>query len=137
MPALVWDLKQAWIALALEATYWIGWAIVLISAASMDHAELFGLKQTLQFQKGQPITEQPFREPPAYTLVRHPMMLGMIVAFWSTPVMSEGRLLFAAAFTVYILVAIRWEEKDLRERHGDAYIEYAKRVPAFIPWPRP
>jgi len=124
IPGNVWNIETTAINIAVRACGWTGWIITIISAASMYPAELLGLRHS----------QQPFQITAPYKLVRHPMMLGLLIAFWSTPTMSNGRLVFAAAFTAYILIAIRWEEKDLRTRHGEEYANYAKRVPMLIPW---
>lgn len=123
-PALVWKLEWAPAEFVFWALYALGWLIVLGSTFMIDHLELFGLRhRTVEF-----------RERWLYAWVRHPMMLGLIIAFWATPRMSIGHLLFAALSTSYILVGtLAFEEPDLRRALGPRYSDYAARVPAFVP----
>ncbi|MDA1261236.1 MAG: isoprenylcysteine carboxylmethyltransferase family protein, partial [Planctomycetota bacterium] len=102
----------------------------------LDHFELFGLKQGIMHFSSKPMPVQKFRQPLFYKLVRHPIMLGFIIAFWSAPVMSQGHLLFAAVTTAYMLVAIRIEEHDLSSSLGDDYRSYQKRTSMILPFPK-
>ena len=95
--------------------------------------ELFGIKQTVLFAAGKEQRSTPFQERFLYRYTRHPLMLGFLIAFWSTPVMTQGHLLFAATTTVYIVLALFIEEKTLVELHGEAYEDYRRRVPKLIP----
>jgi protein-S-isoprenylcysteine O-methyltransferase Ste14 len=99
----------------------------------INHFELFGLEQVLSYLSGKPIPAPNFRTPLSYKFVRHPLYLGLIVAFWAAPTMTAGHLLFAAAMTGYILFALQLEEHDLITELGARYAEYRQRVPMLIP----
>ncbi len=136
MPQIVWHVDNPIGRGLLWALYFLGWAVVFYSTFVIDHFELFGLKQVwLHFQGREP-TAAPFSERSLYRWVRHPLMLGFLVAFWSAPTMSQGRLLFAAVTTVWILIAIRIEERDLAHFLGEPYRDYRRRTPMLVPWPR-
>ena len=132
LPGTVWRFEGraatvAWVFFAL------GWMIVLGSTFMVSHAELFGLQQAVQQFRGQAPARPEFRERFLYRVVRHPIMLGFLIAFWSAPLMSRGRLAFALVTTAYILVALRLEERDLRRSFGEQYSAYQDRVPMFLP----
>src|SRR5690606_33101897 len=114
----------------------IGWIIVLISTFMISHFELFGLTQAWRRAREATAHESVFKEVLLYRFVRHPIMLGFLVAFWAAPLMTNGRLLFASLTTGYILVGIRLEERDLVRKLGAAYMAYRARVPALLPLPR-
>ncbi|MFU8832951.1 MAG: methanethiol S-methyltransferase [Wenzhouxiangella sp.] len=135
MPEVVWAAEST-VGVAIGWTVFAaGFGIVLLSTFLIDHFDLFGLKQVwLQFI-GKPPEAPRFVTPLLYRLVRHPLYLGWLLAFWGGPVMTSGGLVFAAATTAYILIAIRFEEKDLAHFLGTEYAEYRKRVPMLIPWP--
>lgn len=124
----VWNLENTFLAPILSGLFWIGWLIVLSSTFMIDHFDLFGLRQVTLYLRNRESTPMEFRTPALYKYVRHPIMLGFIIAFWATPKMTLGHLIFAAATTVYILIAIQLEERDLRNIHGEAYENYRKRV---------
>ncbi len=129
VPAPVWHVgAQPW-AGVLWAACGAGWALALGSTFMIDHREFAGLRQA---GWGRPVPPA-FVERLAYRLVRHPMMLGLLVAFWATPSMSVGHLLFAAAASGYVAVGIRFEERDLRRELGGSYRAYGERVPALLP----
>jgi len=109
---------------------------VLVSTFLIDHFELFGLKQTVSYAMGRPHEPPKFRERLFYRWVRHPLMLGFLIAFWATPVMSQGHLLFALVTTAYILIAIQIEERTLVHLHGDHYRDYQRRVGMLLPFGR-
>lgn len=136
MNGMVWDVENMVARNALWALFWIGWVIVLIGTFLINHFDLFGLRQVYLYMKGQEYTQIAFRTPFLYKLVRHPIMLGFIVAFWATPRMSAAHLLFAAVTTAYILIALQLEERDLVGYHGAAYEEYRRRVSMILPLPR-
>ena len=131
--AVIWDVKNPALTLILEILFFAGWATVIVSTALINHSDLFGLRQVYLNQN---YTELGFRTPFLYKFVRHPIMLGFIVAFWATPKMTLGHLLFAGATTAYILIAIQLEERDLRSIHGEAYEDYRRRVSMLIPLPK-
>ena len=135
MPQVVWHVDGAGAA-ALWSLAALGWATVLVSTFLIDHFELFGLRQVVLHALGRPHEEPRFRERGLYRVVRHPLMLGFLVAFWSTPRMTVGHLFFAATCTVYILVALRIEEAGLIAAHGERYRDYVRRVPMLLPLPR-
>lgn len=120
IPQPVWFLPGAWY---LNAVGYAGWLLALFSAAILNHAYTFGWRRT----------PPPFHTPGPYARIRHPQMLGLLIALWCTADMTQGRLLFAAAMTVYVLVALRWEERDLIRHHGDAYLEYRRRAGLLFP----
>jgi methanethiol S-methyltransferase len=132
MPAIVWQVSGVG-GTVLAAIYWIGWAVVLLSTFMINHFDLFGLRQVF-LDQGAAYQHPPFMTRGFYALVRHPIMLGFIIAFWAAPTMTLGHLVFAIATTAYIVIALQLEERDLLTFLGDAYGEYRKRVPMLIPW---
>jgi protein-S-isoprenylcysteine O-methyltransferase Ste14 len=134
MPSVVWHIDNALLANALLVLSLIGWAIVLVSTFLIDHFELFGLHQVANNLVGKAMPEPKFRTPLFYKFVRHPLYFGFIVAFWATPTMTIGHLLFAAGATAYILIGILLEERDLVGVFGEDYRRYQDRVSMLIPW---
>ena len=133
---VVWDVTNPVGAAALWALFFIGWGIVLLSTFMINHFDLFGLRQVDLYRRGEEYSDVGFRTPFFYGFVRHPIMLGFIIAFWATPHMTAGHLLFAAVTTVYILVAIQLEERDIVDAHGAEYEKYRKRVSMLVPIPK-
>jgi methanethiol S-methyltransferase len=135
MPAVVWDLTSPLQRLGLSALFWLGWVKVLAATFMINHFELFGLRQVYSVWREKPYTDSGFRQPLLYRFIRHPIMVGFIIAFWATPTMTGGHLLFAIVTTGYILVAVHLEERDLVGALGDPYREYRSHVAMFLPHP--
>ena len=131
---VLWDASQGVLGTLFIAMSLVGWFVVVRSTFLIDHAGLFGLRQAFGAARSNATVD--FMTPGFYRAVRHPLYLGFLVAFWSAPVMTLGHFLFAAALTVYVLVAIPFEERDLDAQFGERYREYRKRVRALIPFPR-
>jgi methanethiol S-methyltransferase len=129
----VWSVGPEWARGLLWAGYALGWVVLLASTLFIGHLDLFGLKQTLARWRSQPYVEPDFGRPGLYSLVRHPIMTGFLIAFWAAPDMSAGRLLFVGMSTAYIVVGVRFEEHDLHAQLGEAYDRYADEVPRFVP----
>jgi protein-S-isoprenylcysteine O-methyltransferase Ste14 len=134
MPTVVWHIDNTLLANVLLALSLVGWVIVLVSTFLIDHFELFGLHQVANNLAGKAMPEPKFRTPLLYRFVRHPLYFGFIVAFWATPTMTIGHLLFAAGTTAYILIGILLEERDLVSVFGEDYQRYQDRVSMLIPW---
>jgi protein-S-isoprenylcysteine O-methyltransferase Ste14 len=134
MPTVVWHIDNQHIATAVTALSFAGWLIVLTSTFLINHFELFGVHQVVNNLAGRPMPAVRFRTPMLYQLVRHPIYLGFIIAFWAAPVMTIGHLLFAAVTTAYIFVGIFLEERDLVAFFGDEYRCYKDRVSMLVPW---
>src|SRR6266403_538416 len=134
MPAVVWRVDDPDIATALIGLSLVGWLIVLTSTFLINHFELFGLHQVANNLTGRPMPAPRFRTPLYYQFVRHPIYLGFIIAFWATPTMTLGHLLFAAVTTAYIVVGTLLEERDLVDIFGDDYRRYRERVSMLVPW---
>ncbi|AGK56424.1 hypothetical protein HYPDE_23693 [Hyphomicrobium denitrificans 1NES1] len=134
IPTMIWHIDNPLLANAVMALSLVGWVIVLVSSFLINHFELFGLHQVANNLAGKAMPEPKFRTPLFYKFVRHPIYFGFIVAFWATPTMTIGHLLFAAGTTAYILVGILFEERDLASIFGDEYRQYQRRVSMLIPW---
>ena len=133
IPAPVWAIDNAMGVYAMWALFGLGWLIVLISTFLINHFELFGLHQVWGHARGASPAEPTFRTPFFYRAVRHPIYAGFVLAFWATPEMSYGHLLLAAGMTVYILIAIRYEERDLTSYYGEDYTRYRSGVGMIFP----
>jgi protein-S-isoprenylcysteine O-methyltransferase Ste14 len=134
MPGIVWHVTDTAAATALQALSFAGWLLVLISTFLINHFELFGLDQVLAKLVGRSMPEATFKTPGIYKVVRHPLYLGFIVAFWATPIMTVGHLLFATVTTAYIFAGIFFEERDLIAQFGEEYRRYRGQVGMLIPF---
>ena len=132
---MLWSVETPAIRLALQGLFWLGWLIVLSSTFMINHFDLFGLRQVYLRLKGEPYRQLPFVQVALYRFIRHPIMLGFLIAFWATPAMSYGHLLFAVATTGYIFIGIWLEERDMRRAHGEAYERYRREASMLIPLP--
>lgn len=133
LPQTVWHVTSPALAAVLWGVFCLGWGIVLLSTFLISHFELFGLAQVWDNFVGKAAPTPEFRTPFFYRVVRHPIYLGFTLAFWATPVMTLGHTLFAVMTTVYMLVAIQFEEHDLIKVFGAAYVDYRRRVAMIIP----
>jgi protein-S-isoprenylcysteine O-methyltransferase Ste14 len=131
----VWQVTDPAGRAALWALFALGWTQVLVSTVLIDHLELFGVRQVWNHFVGRTHVAPRFVTPGPYRLVRHPLYLGFLLAFWATPHMTISHLFFAAATTAYIVLAIQFEERDLLRVHGRLYAEYRQRVPMLLPLP--
>jgi protein-S-isoprenylcysteine O-methyltransferase Ste14 len=132
---IVWKIENEIVSLFLTGIFLIGWLIVLLSTFMINHLELFGLAQIFDNLKNKKTPNPKFQTNYLYKLVRHPLMLGFLIAFWATPTMTVGHLLFTLVTTIYIFVAVKYlEEKDLKKVIGKDYEMYQKEVPMIIPF---
>jgi len=133
MGGVVWNLENETARVALHAVCALGWLTILVSTFLINHFDLFGLRQVWLHLVGRPYTAIPFRTPGPYRLVRHPLYVGWILAFWASPTMTIAHLVFALMTTGYILTAIQLEERDLEDAYGEPYRRYRERVPMLVP----
>jgi protein-S-isoprenylcysteine O-methyltransferase Ste14 len=129
----VWTLESRFAVLSLNTVFWLGWTLVLVSTFLISHFELFGLRQVVARIRNETLPEPQFRTPLLYRQVRHPIYLGFVLAFWATPTMTIGHLLFAIATTGYILIGIHLEERDLMAQFGERYRHYRQQVGMLLP----
>ncbi len=134
MPAIIWQVDDPDLAATIATIALAGWTLVFTSTFLINHFELFGLHQVTANLAGRELPAPRFRTPFFYKFVRHPLYLGFIVAFWATPEMTLGHLLFATATTLYIFAGIFFEERDLGELFGHDYRQYQNRLSMLIPW---
>lgn len=133
MPTPIWTLGDPFWVAVMHAVFWFGWAVLLLSTFLINHFELFGLAQVFARLSGREPPPPVFRTPLLYRWVRHPIYLGFLLAFWATPAMTAGHLLFAVATTGYILIGIFFEERDLVALFGDRYRRYRQEVGMLLP----
>ena len=129
----VWNVEQPALRLALWTLFGAGWLLVPLASLMIDHFDLFGTRQVWLHFRGREYQPLPFRTRALYRAVRHPLYVGWALAFWATPSMSAGHLLFASALTLYMAIAVRIEERDLVRYFGALYEDYRERVPMFVP----
>lgn len=134
MPAVVWSVDSALWSGVLTALFFLGFGLVLLATFLINHFELFGLLQGWMRQSGKPMPEPQFHTPSLYKMVRHPLYFGWVLAFWATPHMTAGHLLFAAVWTVYIFIAVGYEERDLLNVFGEKYRAYMEKTPSILPF---
>jgi len=136
MGGVVWSVQDPVTTVVLRALFAFGFALVLVSTFLINHFDLFGLRQVWLQLIGKPYTTLRLGTPGPYRVVRHPLYVGWLFAFWMTPTMTLAHLLFSIATTAYILLAIKWEEADLSAEHGSAYEKYRRSVPMLVPFTR-
>jgi protein-S-isoprenylcysteine O-methyltransferase Ste14 len=130
----VWDVQAPIGRAVLLSLYAFGWALVLVCTFLINHFDLFGLRQVWLQLRGRPYARIAFSTPGPYRMVRHPLYVGWLFAFWMTPTMTFAHLLFAVATTAYIVLAIQFEERDLVREHGPVYEQYRRQVPMLVPF---
>ena len=133
IPQVVWQVDAEWARMVLWCVFAGGWFIAVSATFLTNHFELLGLKQSFAYFCNRPSVPAEFRERVYYRWVRHPIMLGQIIAFWAIPTMTAGHLLFAVVMLAYVLIGLHYEERDLLVAHGDSYRHYQKRTPKLIP----
>jgi protein-S-isoprenylcysteine O-methyltransferase Ste14 len=131
---IIWSVEDPTGRLVLRGLFAFGWGLVLVSTFLINHFDLFGLRQVWLNLLGRPYNTLQFGTPGPYRLVRHPLYVGWLFAFWMTPVMTFAHLLFSIATTAYILLAIQFEERDLVREHGESYEKYRRSVPMLVPF---
>jgi len=136
IPDPIWTVQNPLAANTLIAVFWFGWGLLLVSTFLISHFELFGLTQVFARLRNRQLPPPEFKAPLLYRVVRHPIYLSFLLAFWATPAMTAGHLLFSIATTAYILIAIQLEEHDLIAIFGDRYRRYRREVGMLLPWPR-
>lgn len=137
MGGVVWDISDQSLRTAIYGLFAGGWVMILMATFLINHFDLFGMRQVWLHLRGLPYAPLEFKTPGLYQYVRHPLYVGWLLTFWATPTMTAAHLVFAMATTAYILIAIRFEEHDLEQVHGQAYARYRREVPMLVPGLRP
>jgi protein-S-isoprenylcysteine O-methyltransferase Ste14 len=132
---VIWTVHSPTAAAFINGVFWFGWGLLFISTCLISHFQLFGLSQVFARMLGRELPQPQFRAPLLYRHVRHPIYLSFLLAFWATPSMTAGHLLFSLATTGYILIAIQLEERDLIRMFGDQYRRYRQHVAMLLPLP--
>ena len=133
MGGVIWDVQDPVGRAIFHGLLVVGLLIVLVATFLINHFDLFGLRQVWLYLRGEPYTAPSFNTPGPYKMVRHPLYVGWFIVFWATPTMTIAHLVFAIGMTLYILAAIPFEERDLEDHYGEAYANYRRAVPMFIP----
>jgi protein-S-isoprenylcysteine O-methyltransferase Ste14 len=133
LSAIVWDVHHPVGRGLLWGLFAAGWLLIPAVSLLINHFDLFGTRQVWLYLRGRPYTSPPFHTPLLYNRIRHPLYVGWALAFWATPTMTLGHLLFAGSLTLYMILAARVEERDLVGLYGDTYRAYQRRVPMFVP----
>ncbi len=136
MGGSIWYVENTVAQIAIYSVFGLGWVLLLLSSFSINHFDLFGLRQVYLNFINKPYTDVPYKEPVLYKMVRHPLYLGFVLGIWATPHMTIAHLVLALGLTAYILVGIRFEEKDLITVFGEKYQQYKRAVPMLLPLPR-
>jgi protein-S-isoprenylcysteine O-methyltransferase Ste14 len=136
MTGTIWLIENTAGCSLMTTFFWAGWALIVLGSFLVSHYDLFGLRQVYLHLKGREYADIAFKTPSLYKIVRHPIMLGKIIVFWSTAHMTTGHLFFALFMTTYVLIGVRLEENDLVRMHGPAYEEYRLKVPMLFPVPK-
>ena len=135
LPGVIWNFENPLVRNTLSTIQMLGWGLSVVATFLINHFELFGLAQIFDNLKNRQTPNPKFQTNYLYKIVRHPIMLGFIIAFWATPTMTVGHLLFTTVSTIYILIAVKYlEEKDLRKFIGEKYKTYQKEVPMIVPF---
>ncbi len=135
LPGVIWTVRNPAAVMLLQVLFWFGWSLLFTCTVLIDHFDLFGLKQVWKYWRNETYQPPTFSTPGPYRLIRHPLYLGFLIAFWSAPRMTSGHFFFAAMCTGYILVAIQLEERDLVTFHGESYRIYRSGVSMLMPLP--
>ena len=130
---IVWNVGDPLVSDLIWVVFWLGWGMVLLSTFLLNHFELFGLQQAWFHVRGRPWEKPVFRQPLFYRWIRHPLYLGFFMAFWAAPEMTAGHLLLAGGMSVFMLIAIQYEEKDLVALFGRDYEDYRQRAGMLLP----
>jgi len=135
LPDVVWKVENNIARIVLHSLFWFGLGLILLATFIINHFDLFGLRQVWLYFTGKGYVNLVFKMPLFYKIVRHPMMLGILIAFWATPDMTVGHLMFSLGMTIYVFIGTQFEERDLVAAHGEAYRRYQRDVPMLIPLP--